>query len=197
MAQFAILSSGFISKNIGILSSNIEKGSNFRDLILDNDHYQGVDHFYNKDVNILFDKFINNKNIMNDFDFKEHVLILVYKLFEKKSIYNWMYDQQYAVGKTVSNLHIEFLEDTINYLNGETRKINIYQWARMLNVTKDAINYKPAQNDFFKTTITRIMYGNLINNIKQWLAIEGGYEDLLTTLYVIFGDRSFITTISD
>lgn len=83
-----------------------------------------------------------------------------------------------------SDLHFKFLEDTINYINTGKRSVNIQMWMQLLSAPSKSFSKKLQA----KTTYT--MKSDYYRNacLTKWLAHEGGLQDLIIALYIIFGN---------
>lgn len=85
----------------------------------------------------------------------------------------------------------DFLVDTIEMLSTGSRKMSVYTWLRLATATtaeytapKKGPISDHALYDALKTTLPA-------NPIATWLAMDGGFEDLLTTLYILFAQANF------
>ena len=85
----------------------------------------------------------------------------------------------------------DFLVDTVEMLSTGSRKMNVYTWLRLTTTSTTewgASKKGPISDhslyDALKTTLPA-------NPIATWLAMDGGFEDLLTTLYILFAQANY------
>lgn len=198
MQKYAVLNSGFISSNNELLTINPIHNHKFTELLLNKAHLNTQNtFFYNKDIAELFRLWAADKKHIKNEEYRERVIILAYKLFQHKSLYGWMLDQITVLNKTLNQTHIEFLLETVNFIFGIERKLTVVQWARLLLVNNDVFNYKDDFIRNFTRDIKRLQGSDLTNTLQLWLSNPNGLEDLMISMYVIFGDRKYITEIVD
>lgn len=84
----------------------------------------------------------------------------------------------------------DFLVDTINMLACGHRTMSIHTWLRLFTTTEaeySASKRGPIRDhalyDALKATLPA-------NPIATWLAMDGGFEDLVTTLYILFAQSN-------
>ena len=85
----------------------------------------------------------------------------------------------------------DFLVDTVNMLACGHRIMNVHTWLRLFTTTEASYSASKrgpikdhALYDALKATLPA-------NPIATWLAMDGGFEDLLTTLYILFAQANF------
>ena len=82
-----------------------------------------------------------------------------------------------------SDLHYEFLEDTINYIRTGKRKMNIRMWQQLLSVKRGKLSKKYTSKTAY--SMKPECYRHL--SLQQWVSPDDGLMDLVYTLYIIFG----------
>jgi len=207
MQKLAILQSGFVSLSEDRLTIPRALNDQYTDVVLNKAHLKNKNfYFYSEDVTKLYKDFCANKKLLNDFDFRENILILANKLFRGSltglgsgTFSKWLNAQNSS--PFLSELHIKFLEETSDYvwtLGNTDRSVHISQWSRLLNCQNTAKNTEINVKKFLdRSSLTRTSNDNITNLIINWTSIPLGFEDLLISLYVIFGSRTEITEITD
>ena len=82
-----------------------------------------------------------------------------------------------------SDLHFKFLVDTIDFIKTGVRSMNIQMWMQLLSVPTQSIDKKLQAKSTY--TMKPDYYRGA--SISNWLQHQGGLQDLIITLYIIFG----------
>lgn len=82
-----------------------------------------------------------------------------------------------------SDLHYRFLNDTLDYIKTGKRTMSILTWMRLLISPTQGISKKHASKTAY--TMNSDCYRNV--TVMNWLSRDGGLQDLVITLYIIFG----------
>lgn len=194
---YPILQSGFIAfDNSGFVRSAV-KPSTFHSVILDTEGKDStLDHLhYSPAVKELFTSWSSDPKLLKDFDFREKILKTAFIAFQSLNFYEWVELQNTNVALT--SLHRTFMIETLEYFKlNSKRQTNLNTWLRLLernpHPTGEAIEFKK----YFKLSSdgnrndSNNVPCSLSSVIKLWVSKEGGFEDLLLTLAVIFGERN-------
>jgi hypothetical protein len=200
MNKYAILQSGFISNINKHLVNNQYIKDPFVDLALDKDHLKSKsEYFYNKNINEIYTEWSKNTSLIKDMEFRENIIKLAKEAFNNISMYDWLNIQSNA--NTVTSLHYNFIIETLDFISGTPRTIQTSQWIRLLEVSKKAESIYIDIDKYFKkegrVTKTTPLPGVLSDFIVSWLSRPNGFEDMLISLYVIFGDRPYVTDVAN
>ena len=85
----------------------------------------------------------------------------------------------------------DFLVDTVEMLSTGSRKMSIYTWLRLTTATFAEYS-APKKGPISDHALYDALNATLpANPIATWLALDGGFEDLLTTLYILFAQANF------
>lgn len=191
--KYPVLQSGFMSlTTIGMLRPE-PVNQTFSATILGKDTSNSMDdYFYSREVEILMTEWKNDPKVFKPFEFRERVLKTAYACFGTPSIKHWLELQYYK--PTLGGLHKEMLLDTVDFVvNGTPRKVECFQWSRLLfpeagySLEFDAVN-KLLSSEEAKLS----EWGNLADTlpfIHMWVTRDDGYVDMLKTLHAIFGRR--------
>lgn len=200
MNKFAVLQSGFISDlSKGLVHNEFIKDP-FVDLALDKDHLKSKSHyFYFKEVDDLYEEWSKNNTLIKTMEFREKIIKAAKNAFNNISIYNWLNIQKYA--NTVTSTHVNFISETIGFVLGSPRSIQTSQWIRLLEVSEKAQSINLDIDKYFnKNNIqNQVKFSSslLTDFIVIWVSQPNGFEDMLLSLYVIFGDRPAVTDVAD
>lgn len=193
--MFPVLQSGFISfMNPGLQQSIIEKNP-FVDLVLNKAYLKSKNtYLYHPAVDDLYNDFLRSSVSMKDMAFRERIIKIASNAFVDRDFGRWLLLQESS--KTTGGMHSKFLEDTIRYIHTGSREFTHDSWIRMVHAL-------PASSKLPGETIRQAilkypLYEHKIPEvITKWVSHRGGYEDLLQSLFVIFGTRRQITDVSN
>jgi hypothetical protein len=126
-----------------------------------------------------------------NFSFREKVLMEAFKAFGSKHFHEWYFVQYQSpsFGQTNRN----FLDDTIRFIETGTRCYPINTWERLVQSDESNTNSKelgPYAKNLFKCEDVDKQPYRLIGFpevIQSWISKEGGFNDLLYTLFILFG----------
>jgi len=128
---------------------------------------------------------------------------IVLTVFATNKFGQWLFVQKQS--PAYSELHERFLIDTCNYLLTGKRIMSVYNWEGMFKFTyaKGAQMYGARHTE--TNTPLRLSESNpleaaqlfkqfenvtLSTLVLQWLSKEGGFDDLVTTLHILFGSKA-------
>jgi len=196
--KLAILQSGFLSVENNKLLSSVQddKIDNFilfklnKPVVSDDKPF-----LYHPGITTVYEKFDADEKIIRSFEFRETVLQEVLNCFNVNNFRYWLDLQRNS--KYYSNLHIEFLNDTIKFMSEGRRSVNIETWVRLVggpsleheNVPKAHPTYRSEFNSLFDNE-------GLVDAISHWTAHEGGFKDLLTFCFIVFGKNKTIDIVN-
>lgn len=190
MEKFAILQSGFVTDNLSRVERSEDTSIDFKSFILNKAYYRDTSKFfYFPIVNNLHKEYTNDNNIINDIDFREKIIKVAFQVFDNKTLSEWI-TMQNDFG-ILTQLHKQFLIDTFNYAYNlniiNERSMPISQWRSLLTVSDR--NNEVSLNDTFGDNNNHIDTP-MTETLSRWLSLPNGFEDLLMTLYIIFGDKT-------
>lgn len=205
MNKLPILQSGFITYNEENLVNAAIIKDPFTDIALNKDHLKSKNiFFYSELVTDLYKKWCANPAILKDTTIREQIIKAAKIHFSLigarlNSIEKWIRLQNES--PFLSQLHVQFLNETLIYVLFDLKRtIETPQWIRLLDGRNSVKNAEITTDKFFSNVnndasfISKI---NLSDFLTEWLCRDKGFEDLLLSLYVIFGSRSFIIELSD
>ena len=146
----------------------------------------------NTTVEKLWNDLISANNFGNNFNFREQILVTALNAFGTSNFLDWIRLQ--SQNPYLNTNHYRFINDTLNFIRGENRALNIQYWLTLLSensaVGNESSKVKINEEKFFNTNKPLHMREStqLKSSIVQWVSKPGGFEDLLGTLHVLFGD---------
>lgn len=153
---------------------------------------QNVKAYSNKSVDKYWKAYLNRIGDTGTFQFRENVLLVALEAFGTMEFALW-YSKQF-VSPSVGDMHHRFLDDTLRFIQEGRREMCMENWSALLRQpdtpdTKELISDYAAQ--FFGISSTGMNYAprsnDLIDILQRWTAQPNGFEDLLSTLHILFG----------
>jgi len=192
MTKYPILQSGYTALTSVGLTKPIATTPTFSETILFRESNKEHDpYFYIEDITNLFNDWQADFRIMKDFCFREKILKQA-KLAFGPDITDWLNFQ--ALKPSFSYTHKQFLERMCVWMQPYdfqpvlTQDVEILKWIGLLS---------PGQGHHIHFNYNEVAQelGGIINPantdevLSNWMAREGGYESLLTYIFIIFGQR--------
>jgi hypothetical protein len=148
----------------------------------------------NPDVEALYITYVKNSVNTGSPAFRSRILAVALNAFGTKNFLTW-YLSQFS-SPAAGDLHNRFLTDTIKFISTGVRDMPLENWAALLLITESADSIgkipdtvKPffgiRQDEPFNNARFNIQ---LTDVIQTWCSKEGGLEDLLGTLHILFGN---------
>lgn len=98
-------------------------------------------------------------------------------------------EQQLATNNYLYDLNYEFLVDTLNYLVTGKRQMEVPQWADI--ITKKPVHREGVANyNRVEQNKEALNYISVNDPIVLWCSREGGFDDLVFTINLMFGKLS-------
>lgn len=199
---YPILQSGFVGlTQQGLRRPDIVEPSLRQSVIFKEYKLPLARYFFSPEVTELFVAWSSNPNSLKDFDFRERIIKAALASFGNPSIYRWITMQDEK--PTVSDLHKAYILETMEYLFADKpRSIQNVQWIRLLEASEKSHRVHVDVEKYFSRSAlgpaTEFRLPSALRDIiRAWVTKEQGFEDLLITLFVIFGDRGSRTDISN
>lgn len=141
----------------------------------------------------LYSQYVKRSVDTLSFEFRESVLIMALKAFGSRNFFTWY--QAQLNSPACGEYHLRFLGDTCRFLMTGKREMTLETWSHLLKPTDEVIRpAKPceAASQYFCLG-GRAMPGdpqqfNLVETIQRWVSQPQGFEDLLGTLHLLFGN---------
>ena len=138
----------------------------------------------NPNVDAVFKHFQTRPNDCKSINFIENLIEVAIDAFGLSSFSSW-YQIQHKSPVT-SATHIEFLNDTIDFIIFGERKTSLLTWIPILSLTENAGNYTMVDNNIIDK-INQAGITTVKEAILSWLAKDNGISDFVLTLMILFG----------
>lgn len=153
----------------------------------------------NESIIELYTQVVGRQVNHSMFDFREHAIKLALRSFGLPNFLVWA--ELNKQSPTFTQLHADFITDTMRFISTGKRNIPIDSWERMIvpgsndpvgkvEYDKDVVNNFPFGGSIRSTGQARLDTCNLPQVLTRWLSQPSGFSDLVVTLYILFGDRS-------
>lgn len=189
--KLAILQSGFLAydsqaliKSKEYTASDIVNAAVVGDVI----PKQSGSFFYHPGAQNIFDEFTTNPKIYRDFGFRERVLKLAKEVFGVENGFSSWFKQQ-ENSRYLTNLHREFLNDTIRYLDSGVRQVGIESWYGLIKSSSYQDQNKKVKLDMSRYFNPQNTNHNVVSDIQNWVMKDDGFKDLIYFLGIVFGER--------
>ena len=146
----------------------------------------------NENVEMLYAQLISREDTIDNFEFREKILKTALAAFGTPMFDFWYSQQKYS--PSAGDLHREFLEDTLLFIETGTRSQHLETWNVLVTFSdkgdrENVLTERAAE--FFGITSQGIRreprHSSLIDVLCAWTAQPGGFMDLLFTLHILFG----------
>lgn len=201
MATYPVMQSGFVGLSQKGLKRPDPIEPNFREAIIFKEYKAPLNkYFFSPEISEIFYAFCGNSNVLKSFDFRERLIKAVFEAigsFQFKEFLNLQNEKP-----TISDLHRVFIMETLEYIIGnKPRSIEAVQWIRMIEAGQADHKVLVNVNTYFNretlgTDSTLKIPNSTGRLIQMWTSKEGGFEDMMITMFVIFGDRSRRTELT-
>lgn len=144
----------------------------------------------NKNVETAWVHMLRHGAATGDFDFRQNVLTIAMGAFGTNDFLEWTNMQ--ISGPSTGHLHVEFIEDTLRFITTGKRHMTVTNWLGILGISDLGSNVTTKSEDiaafFIHPLNNTVTNTKLVEVIQRWCSHEGGIEDLVQTLHVLFGD---------
>jgi hypothetical protein len=146
----------------------------------------------NENVEALYAQMITRVDTLNEFEFREKLLKVALSAFGTPQFDFWYSQQKFS--PSAGDLHRDFLEDTLHFIEYGTRSQHMETWNVLVSYSdkgerENVLSEQAAQ--FFGITSNGLRReprnSNLIDVLCAWTGQPGGFADLLFTLHILFG----------
>ena len=150
----------------------------------------------NVNIEQLYRKRLNNESHLATFEFREKLLIIALNTFGTSDFCYWFRTQH--VSPATGDLHRRFLDDTLRFILTGRREMFLETWNTLLTLSDIDGNITPLSTyakEFFcmdSNTASSPPKQNikLREVIQQWVSRPNGFEDLLGSLHILFGNTT-------
>jgi hypothetical protein len=143
----------------------------------------------NQNIEALWRHLNDGYHAVDSMEFREKALRVALNAFGTKDFYEWITIQ--IKGPSTGDLHLRFLQDTLEFIETGKRSMSLHSWTSMLSlspITHNDTHNEGQFNWFFITGDKRPKNMSLIDVIQRWCGQTGGFIDMIQTLHVLFGE---------
>lgn len=134
-------------------------------------------------VELLYKVFIDQSTNTRSWPFYRSVLLNAQRLFGDLQL--WFQDQE--SNPNIVGYNRQFLTDTLNFIECGKRELSVHSWADL--VSKGGLNHHAhaVPQRLTDNRATLLSSDSSLVLLQKWVAQPNGFEDLLTTLHLLFG----------
>lgn len=194
MEQLVILQSGFLAHpNEDLITNTPAKDTTVLQLVNLNkpDTRVNSPYHFNREVSSIYDALQDDHKILKDFDYRERVLLAAKHAFKSEYIVDWFSMQRKS--QFLTTLHRKFLLDTLDYIATGHRYVNTESWLNIVEIREMSdVDKRCAYNPeiYFNEKGVLNYTPKLIQTIGRWVQHPDGFQDLIRTLFIIFGKNN-------
>lgn len=184
-----VLQSGFVSHTDKGFLKDVSEQATFRQQTLNQTMDIGrTEYYFHPVITKLANEFLANPSIINKFKFRHEVLSNAFLAFNTINITDWLDSQKSS--PFLSDLQKAFILETLGFVSGDSRTLAVSQWSNLLDTStgRQSIHFN-YEEVFGKLHTPEPVKAPMHEFIKQWISRDNGYEDLLLSLWMIFGRR--------
>jgi hypothetical protein len=151
---YPVLQSGFISfTKVGLLRPPPFEDMMIKRVLMKDYMTTNLDQFYNSNVTDLYLEWLNNKDLIRTFEFREKLLQTAFRAFACDDVYKWFSAQTKLT--SISPSHEVFLTDTLKFVLHDNRGWNQPSYIGGANVgnvdTMNSVTHYHRQLDIHHT----------------------------------------------
>lgn len=143
----------------------------------------------NRNIESMWRHLNDHHLAIDDIEFREKVLRVALNAFGTPDFHQWLTVQM--DGPSTGDLHMDFLQDTLRFIETGRRQMNLHSWSQMLSLSDVTHNDTPNEGQFawfFQNETQQSKNLSVIDVVQRWCSQSSGFADLVQTLHVLFGD---------
>lgn len=168
----------------GYMANPVEADSAIRS------EYNVVPVAYDQEVIYFYETYVGRLVSLDSWNFESAVMLKAARLFG--NFYQWLV-LNVAGNDHIYDLSLDFLVDTVNYICGGERSMHIHTWIELLQERPVAVRGCASVHRLH----SRIKQtpDQLKNWMSCWLSRPEGFEDMLLTMNLLFGQSKSPLTV--
>lgn len=131
-------------------------------------------------ISTLYDLYMGRKVNTASWAFRSQVLAQALRVFG--NFQEWL--EYNRSNGSLSGYNRDFLEDTVRYIQTGRRQMVVMNWIELM----DEIDRRDRPT-VVKVPLTLLSNANTVQVLQAWCSHTDGIEDLVQTLYVLFGHK--------
>lgn len=144
----------------------------------------------NMTIDSLYREYVRRGS--TSYDFREKVFIAALNAFGTRNIYEW-YVAQFN-GPSFGDTNRQFIDDTFKFIMTGRRNLPLTNWNSLVKADENNNGVTQLGEHAMKFFVgCRTINDRPIRNmsiaefIQDWISAEGGFNDMLFTLFILFG----------
>jgi hypothetical protein len=145
------------------------------------------DQFYGSPVaSKLYQDMVNHPDLTATWEWRSKAIIAARDLLLMNPDF---FKVQVFSGIPMSARTIDFIHSTLTFIMTGKRQLPTILWNDVLDYHPSDLNaVSDKTKDHFKSLFSMVMNNPVHKLLAMWLSQPGGFEDMLTTMFIIFGD---------
>lgn len=142
------------------------------------------------EVDSLYDQFVNKKGDYTSWEFKHRVFLSAKRLIGT-SLRGWV--RRHSNSTFIGQQGARFIEDTLKFITSGYRTVSAVNWLELVPVdVKEGMGDKPTMVNYDEVVVWGKGAADEtdINYLAKWCAHPRGFDDLLTSLYLMYGSAN-------
>ena len=137
---------------------------------------------------VLYNRYVNRTENTNCWEFRQKAIDNAIRAFG--DIKQWLNLQQFNTH--LCDIAFDFIHDTVRYINTGERTVSTHTAGALIQA---AVNNRVIGGGYTGRVVRQVILADALkvkpeNLIQTWLSYEGGFEDMLCTMYILFGKRT-------
>lgn len=191
--KYPVLRSGFITFTTDGLDKNVDVNNKFALALLGKVRLApDPAGFFHENLQKLFMNYIKTspESRIVSTEIQENVIVNALEAFGTDNFFDWISLQD--ENRHIEPEHQRFIVETLEFLQGKPRQLNVMQWIRLLEVYNEKDHSNIRSPGYFKTVgeiKKQFDSHSLADVIVKWMRCENGFFDFIVSMAVIFGNR--------
>lgn len=137
---------------------------------------------------VLYNRYVNRTENTNCWEFRQKAIDNAIRAFG--DVKQWLNLQQFNAH--LCDIAFDFIHDTVRYINTGERTVSTHTAGALIQA---AVNNRVIGGGYTGRVVRQVILADVLkvkpeNVIQTWLSYEGGFEDMLCTMYILFGKRT-------
>jgi hypothetical protein len=134
-------------------------------------------------IELLHKLMIDGNTNTRSWPFYRNVLLNANRLFG--DLRQWFQDQIH--NPNIFGYNQQFITDTLNFIETGQRELSVLSWTDLVTSGGDNHNARSVPSRLINSKSSLRSSVSSLELLQRWVSQPGGFEDLLNTLYLLFG----------
>lgn len=137
------------------------------------------------EITELWDRYTSPQNHSNTWSFQRRVIKAAKRLLS--STPNWFIAQD--TNEYLDKYNYEFIIDTIRFIGTGRRRMGVYTWRELVSNKPTKYKYDAEERHDIAELFSRLKLTSSASAlIQMWCSHPNGFDDMMNTLNILFGD---------